>query len=887
MSFFTRLWNSIRSRKLGKEIQQEMETHLALLAEDARQKGLSLQDAELEARRRFGNQGKHFENTRDTNFPNWLDDFVHDVRFAVRQMRRNRGFTSVAVLVIGLGIGSVTTVFTLVNSVLIQSLPYPDAERLVYLWTPNPQLGTTIPREIAPSFADFYEWQHTSRSFSSLSMVSHRMVNLATGGTVKRITAAFVTGKFFETFGARPSLGRAINAQDDAPGRDNVAVISDSLWLEQFAGRTDAIGKMLVLNRKQYTVIGVMPDSFGYPFDGDIPLVTPGFRATEAWVPLALSTAQKIDRTNFDNVDAAIGRLRPGVSLEQAQAKLSVTEKRLDMLNQAGPMQGWLALVVPLPETILGPVSKMLWLLMAAVGLVLMIACGNVANLFLARVTDRLTEIALRAGLGAGRNRILRQMLTESMVLAFLGGAVGVIVTFCAVRVLSRLNPGNIPRFDQMLVNLPVLVLAITVSALSGLLFGAAPMIAAGKTNLTDLLKTGSRGITGGSNRIRQALIVAEVALAFVLLTVAVLLIRSDIKLQAQNSAFSSSTLTMNLPLDDRYSKPRQRTGFFLQFLEKLRGVPGVVSAGASSDLPLDHSESLGDVEIKGFGKPKNLIDTRWVTPGYFEALGLPVLAGRPFDPQDMKDVASAVIVNQAFVKAFMRGQDPLTVQIRSGSDLSSRPWASVVGVVGNIRHSSLEENPRPEYFLPYRRNFDAWNLHFAARLRIPEQAAIESVRRTLHDLDPALALDDVRTMKERMAEANARRRFQTVLLTAFAAIAVFLAMIGIYGVIAFSVRQRKPEIGLRMALGASSRQVLMMVVREGLGFVTIGLVLGIGIALLSTRIIGSWLYDMGPHDPLTFGLLPLIVLVVAGCACLIPALSASHVDPAIAIRND
>ncbi len=490
-------------------------------------------------------------------------------------------------------------------------------------------------------------------------------------------------------------------------------------------------------------------------------------------------------------------------------------------------------------------------------------------------------------GLGAGRNRILRQLLTESMLLALLGGAAGLAATFGSVRLLAEINPGNIPRFDQISVNLPVLTMAIAVSVVSGVLFGLAPMIAASKTNLGELLKSGNRGMTGTSNRLRHALIVAEVALAFVLLTGATLLIRSDIELQAENSGFSSSTLTMNLPLDGRYSKPEQRTGFFLQFLEKVRYLPGVVSAGATSDLPLDHSESLGDVEIKGFGKPKSLIDTRWITPGYFEALGLPLLAGRPFNEHDIKNVASAVIVNQAFVKGFMHGRDPLTVQVRSGSNLSSRRWALVVGVVGNIRHSSLEEKPRPEYFQPYRPNFDAWNLHFAARLRVPEEIAIESVRKTLHDLDPTLALDDVRTMKERMTEANARRRFQTVLLVTFAIIAVFLAMIGIYGVIAFSVRQRTTEIGLRMALGASSQQVLVMVVRHGLKLVATGLAVGVGIALLLMRILSAWFYGVGPNDPLTFGLLPLLVLAVSACACLIPAATASRVDPAIAIRNE
>jgi len=889
MSFFTKLWNSIFSRKLSAEIQREIETHLALLEEEARAKGRGRQDALLEARQRFGSSSRHFEGTRDVSLSIWLDDFGRDVRFALRQMRKNIGFTIVAVLVIGLGIGAVTSMFTLINAVLIHSFPYKETERLVYLWTPNPRLGASIPREIAPTFADFYDWQRTNHSFASLSMVNQHMINLMNGDTVKRLGSASVTGSFFETLGVMPKIGRAINQTDDQSGHARVVVISDAVWREQFSGNPDAIGKSLLLNREKYTVIGVMPSSFGYPFEGDIPYVPPGFRRTDVWIPLAVGTAQKTDRNNIDNADAVIARLRPNVSVKKAQSELSVIEKRLIVLYPEGYLRGWLALVTPFVETIVGPVTQMLWLFMAAVALVLAIACANIANLQLARFTSRLPEIALRAGLGAGRNRILRQMLAESLALAFFGGAIGVVATFGAVRVLAQLNPGDIPRFDRMSVDWPVLALAVAVSALSGALFGAAPMIAAWKTNLSELLKSGTRVMTGSSNRLRHGLIVLEVALSFVLLGSATLLIRSYLKLQAQDTGFSSSTLTMNLPLDGRYGKPEQRNELFMQFLERLRRLPGVVSAGAGSDLPLDHSESIGLVEIKGFGISKDMIDSWWVTPGYFAALGMDLPAGRFFDNHDMKNVTSSIIVNRAFVDAYMRGRDPLKCQVRYGSesDMSSRPWATVVGVVANIKHSSLEEKPRPEYLQPYRPNFDAWNLHFAVKSRFPEQIMLPSIRKALHDLDPALALDDVRTMKERMAEASARRRFQMVLLTAFAIMAVVLAMIGIYGVIAYSVRQRTQEIGLRMALGASSQQVLVMVVRQGLKLVTIGLAVGVGSALMLTRIIRAWLYGIGPHDPLTFLLLPLLVLAVASCACLVPAVTASRVDPAIAIRNE
>ncbi len=888
MSLFSKLWNSIFARRLSSDVQQELETHLALLEEEQRARGLDPDEAVAEARKRLGNPSLHFEATRDVNLSNWLNDLTHDMRFAVRQMRKNPGFAFVSVLVIALGISSVSTVFSLVDAVLIRALPYSDPSRLVYLWSPNPRLGATVPPELAPNFPDFYDWERLNHSFSSMAMVSHRMSNMTRGSQVNRIACAFVTGRFFETLGVKPELGRVIQPSDDAPGRGDVIVISDALWRDEFSSNTNAIGQRLTVNRNEYTIVGVMPDSFGYPFEGDIPYVAPGFGQTHLWAPLALEAAKKADRKNFDSVDAAIARLRPGISLQQAQSELSAIESRLAPLYSTDLMQGWQALIASLPETIFGPVTRLLWLLLGAVGLVLLIACGNVANLLLARVTGRLQEFALRVGLGAGRARLMRQLLTEALMLAFLGGSAGVLLSFAAVRLLTRLNPGNIPRFDQTSINQTVLLAALTISLLSGVLFSFAPILAAARPNLGDLLRqSGNKGTAGTSNRFRRMLVAAEVALSFVLLAGATLLVRSYLKLQAQDLGFSSSTLTMNLSIDGRYTKPEQRAAFFLRFLEGLRRIPGIIQAGAGSDIPLDHSESVGNIEIRDGAKPKDMIDSRWVTPGYLAAFGMHLLAGRYFDQHDVKDAPSVVIVNQAFVNAFLRGTDPLRAQLRSGSDVSSRPWQQVVGVVADARHSTLEEKTRPTYFEPYRRNFDAWNLHYALRSKLPPQLLIPEARKVLHGLDPALALDDIHTMRERVAEASAQRRFQMVLMTSFAALAIFLAMIGIYGVMAYSVRQRTPEIGLRMALGASSRQVLLMIGRQGLILVVIGLAVGIVAALMLTRVLQAWLYGIPATDPLTFFLIPLLILFVACCACLVPALQASQVDPAIAIRDE
>ncbi len=552
-------------------------------------------------------------------------------------------------------------------------------------------------------------------------------------------------------------------------------------------------------------------------------------------------------------------------------------------------LRGWSVLITPLVDTIIGPVSKMLWLLLAAVGFVLLIATANVANLLLAKAAGRIHEITIRASLGAGRLRLIRQMLTEALLLALAGCCLGVVISFGAVRILIRLNPGNIPRFEQTAVDWRVLLVALTVSILSGAFFGLAPAFLASRLQMTESLgRASNKGAIGGSTRVRQALIAAEVALAFVLLAGAGLLIRSYLKLQAQNPGYLGSTLTMNLQLDGRYNKPEQRRALFLQFLDRIRHIPGVICAGAGSDIPLDHYESIGIVEVKGYGTPRNMIDTRAISPGYIPAFGMRLVAGRPFGDFDLKNADRVVMVNEAFANAFMKNRDPLSVQVRFAStSTATHPWATVIGVVANRRHSTLEEIPRPEYFQLYSASYDTSNLHFAVRSHLASAQLAASVRNILHEIDPALALDDVRTMDERIAAANARRRFQTILLSAFSFVAILLALGGIYGVLAYSVRQRTKEMGLRMAIGASPLHIFLLVLRQGMGAVVCGLMLGVAAALFLTRAISSWLYQVPSSDPLTYCLVPLLVLAVSSFACFIPALDAINVDPATAIRDE
>ena len=804
---------------------------------------------------------------------------VSDLRYGTRALAAAPAFAAIALLVIALGIGATVSVFSLVNAVLLRSLPFGHPEKLVYLWSPNSNFKG-VPQELGPNVPDFYDWQRRS-CFSALALFMPVAVNIVEGRSAERIGAAFVTGDFFRTLEAWPEFGRALNANDDRPGQERVAIISNSFWRSRFGASLDAIGKTVRVNRLNYTLVGVMPKDFGYPLDGDVPYERSGFRQTDIWLPAAYTDDQKSNRTNFKSA-VAIGRVAPGIAASAAQAELSALELRLQPLYPE-MWRGWTVLVRPLVETIIGPVQTMLWLLLGAVGVVLLIAISNVANLLLLRATARSHELGIRTALGAERGRIIRQLLTESLLLSGVGGALGVVLAFAAVYVLRRLNPGDIPRFDAAAVDGRALLVAVTLSILTGVVSGLLPAISASRSEINHLLRSGGAQMGGNANRGQFSLVALEVALSVLLLMGSGLLIRSYLQLAAIDPGFSPATLTFRLSLDERYSKPEQRTALYKSFLARLQTLPGIDSVGASTSNPLTNQESVSYAETQGFGRTPEMVETRSVTPAYRKALGTPLLRGRDFDPRDVASKAPLVMVNETFAKKYFHGRDPLGKQIRIGmGDLSKAPWLTVIGIVADIRHNNLEEASRPSLFQPA----DSGD-NFAIQCRAPVSQVLARARTALRSLDPSLTLEGVHTMRERMNESNARRTFQTSLLTGFAAIAIALALIGLYGLMSYTVKQRTREIAIRLAVGAPRSRILRLLLSQGLRPTALGLLIGLGSAFALTRLLTSWLFEIKAIDPLTFVAVPGFVLVVAALACLVPAWTATRIDPIHPLRNE
>ena len=872
-----RLRALFRRKMLDRELDEELQYHLDREAEKYRRVEASADVAIRSAKLALGGPEQVRQQCLEARGTRLLDDLMQDLRYGVRSLTSSLGFTTVTVLTLALGIGACTAIFSIVNAVLLRSLPYKDPGRLVYLYTPNSHLKLPV-EDFDLSYADFSDLQQQSHSFSNMTLFQQDTYSLASQNAAIRVGGARVDNNFFPTLGSQAEIGRGIDSRDAEAGHDGVVVIGHALWEQMFSADPEILSRSLQLDGKAYQIIGVMPGEFQYPRETEPSANLPKAQ-TQVWVPLLLSPHEKADRD--DEAGFALARLKPGVSSAQAQAEMASIMVRLDLLHNPA-MRGWGAYVKPFREMAVGSVRPLMWLLLGAVSLVLLIACGNAANLLLARSASRTHELGVRATLGAGRSRMIRQMLTESTMLGLAGGLAGVLLAHLCVRALLRLDPGNVPRLNEAAVDLRVLLFAVIVSLLTSVLFGILPALSASRINLVEFLKSGGRrGGVGSRNRLRSGVIVAEVALVVILLAGAGVLLRSYARVESVNTGFSRSTVSMNIKLDTRY-RPEQGRAFFQNLLNQLAAIPGVKAVGAVDELPFT-GESLTFFWVAGYANQREqLVEIRNATPHYFAAMGTPLLAGRDFSDHDLSGGPPVIIINQAFAKNYFSGRDPIGRQIFMRQ--RDFPWRTIVGVVGDVHNVSLEEAAAPQVFEPFWQTDAAYITILSV---LPAKELASTVRSTLHGIDPNLAIADIRTMREVVSQANARRLFQTTLLTIFAAIALLLALVGFYGLLAYSVKQRTAEIGVRIALGAPRARVLGMVLRQGFELAAVGLFIGLTGALAFTRTLSSLLYGVGARDPVTFMVVPALLLLVVLPASLIPAWRATGVEPVTALRYE
>jgi predicted permease len=879
-AFLLRLFGLIHTRCGHDEFAAELESHIALGTEEGMRAGLDPVEARRQVLIRLGGAEQARQIHRERRTLPLLERFIQDLEYGLRTLGRSPGFTITAVLTLALGIGVCTAIFSLVNAVLIRSLPYRDPSRLVYLYTPNLQFKLPV-ESFGPAYADFYDLKRESHSFQDMTAFDQSVFSLASQGAAQRASAARVDGDFFQTFQATPEIGRAIGPADDRQGREKVAVISHALWQSMFGSTADILNRSLLLDGKSYQIIGVMPQGFEYPHSSDLPYGNAQYKTTHVWIPLSLTPHQRADRDNASG--NAVARLKPGVSIAKAQAEMATIMVRLDKLHDP-QLRGWGVSVQNFVDSTVGHARSLLWLLLGAVSIVLLIACGNAANLLLARAASRLRELGVRVALGAGRSRIICQLLTEAILIGVAAGSIGIGLAFLFLRILPRLDPGNIPRLNEASLDTRVLLFTVGVSLLTSVLTGILPAVAVSRINLTGFLATtGSRSVVGTHTRVQSTLIVIESALVVVLLASASLLIRSYINVESVDTGFSPSTVSMNIGLDARYSQPQQRIAFFRDLFAKFQALPGVQVVGAINDLPLSNSEDLSSFTVDGYPNEKGqLVESRWITPQYFSAMNIPLVAGRSFSNADESSDAHAIIINQSFARKYFANHNSIGEHV--SSDQPRIQWSTVVGVIGDVRHSSLEEAPLPQIYHP---NTGFQGGYIAVRSALPPKALAAEIRSTLHSIDPNLAAGDIQTMGDLMSDASAQRRFQTSLLSIFAAIALFLAMVGFYGLMAYSVSRRTREVGIRMALGAKRRDVLFLVLKRAATLLALGVGCGLIGAWFSTRALNAFLFGVSRHDPATLASVCTLLTVCGLIATFIPARRAASIDPVHALRTE
>jgi putative ABC transport system permease protein len=802
-----------------------------------------------------------------------MGTLIQDVRYAVRVMLKQPMFSAIAVIALALGIGANTAIFTVVNAVLLRPLPYDDPDSLVWLWDTQPQLAT------APaSLPDFIDWRDQNHSFEYMAAYQGGNMFIDDGNGARDVSVGIVTPDFFPLFRVKPILGRTFSEEETQPGRFRVAVLSQALWQRQFGADPNVLGQSVQLSGAAYTIIGVLPAGFSYPYEAEL------------WRPFLIDPKQLNRGPHYLRV---VGRLKPGVMLPAAQAEMSAIASRLAQ-QYPDKIAGHGIKLELLSDVVVGDIGTALFVLLGAVGFVLLIACANVANLQMVRAGARQKEIAIRTALGATRTRIVRQLLTESILLAFAGGAAGLALAVWGVDALISLSTDAIPRAREIGIDSKVASFTILVSLLTGILFGLAPALQVSKPDLTDALKESGRTTAGARrSRLRSLLVVSEIALSLVLLIGAGLMIRSFVMLNNVDPGFNSNNLlTMGVTLlRTRYPEDEGVAAFYSQLLERLSTAPGVMAAGAIGELPLSGNNTSDYFTIEGrpevTKEERPLAECRTVTPHYFESMDIPLFKGRDFAETDTKQSPNVAIINEAFARRHFPDEDPLGHRLALQGQF--RDPLIIVGVVGNVRDFGLDEPPPSAIYYPYLQSplFENYyrSMTIVVRTKSDPVAMAESLRAEMLSMDQTLPVYALKPMTEYLRDSLSRRRLNLVLLSVFASIALLLAAVGIYGVISYSVAQRTHEIGIRMAIGAHSRSILGLVIRQAMLLTLAGIALGIAAAFVLTRLMESLLFEVSTTDPLTFAIIAVVLAGVALAASLVPALRATRVDPIVALR--
>jgi predicted permease len=885
-----RWWNLVRMRfrsllrrgRVEQELEKELRFHLEQEIKANVAAGMTPVEARYAALRRLGGVTQIKEECRHMRRTDYLENLWQDLRYGIRTLGKSPGFTAVILLTLALSIGANSAIFSVIDGVLLKPLPYPQANRIVRLFFSS----ETYPKFPINPF-DFRDFRARSQSFQTLAAFTRSDVQLSGSGEPVRLAAFRVTAGYFRVLGLAPARGREFEARDELPGNGRLVILSNRAWRDKFASDPGIVGRKITLDSQPFTVVGVMPPGTEHP--GNDYHALPYGDSVDAWRPFTFDGDPNQRGPHYMEV---IGRLKPGLTPERAQAEMNTLVAEVG--REHGGYRGWHMLVIPLYHEIVGPDERLLLVLLGAVGLVLLIACANVANLLLARATARRREIAVRAALGAPRSRLIRQMLTESLLIALAGGALGTALAVGGVRALVFLLPAGFPRAGSIHVNASVLAFTLLITVATGLVFGLAPAFEAARADPQQGLREAGRGSTAGAGRVRlrHALVVAEVGLASVLLIGAGLMLRSFVNLLGMNPGFRPQhVLTASLSLPDTvYKTPVAIGHFYDQLVANLAAAPGVKAAGAGTDLPwTGYDENDGGFTIEGEKPPPGEeFHARYhaATPDYFRALGIPLVRGRFFTEADSRDAPNALIINETMARLYWLNKDAVGGRVTFSDNPKEKDWMTVVGVVGDVKDRPDAAGAEPAFWwpmlqVPFR------EMSIAVRTDSNAAQLANGLRREVHRLDPALAVADLRLMDQIADAGVATARFAFFLVGLFGALAIILAAIGTYGVISYSVNQRTHEFGLRMALGAETWDVLRLVISQGIGLAFAGVLAGVAGALALSRVLQSLIYDVSPADPLTFTLVPLVVVIVALVACYVPARRATEADPMNALRAE